>query len=334
MTVMPPEWERHERTWMAWPPQGPTTADLDAAGLERTRVAWAAVARTIAGYEPVTMVVDPSDGESARRLLPEQVRILEAPLDDSWMRDIGPTFVRATDGELAAVDWVFNGWGAQDWAVWDHDNDVAGRVADAAEVRSIASAMVNEGGAIHVDGSGTVLLTRTVQLDPRRNPGWTVADVELEVHELLGTDRAVWLERGLHRDYEDFGTRGHVDMIAAFAGPEAIVYHEQPNPKHPDFEVSRELRATLEEAFPDREVIPLRAPAQLMDGHGWVDYSYVNHYVCNGAVIACGFTDPNDDVAAKVLAECYPDREVVTVDARAIFARGGGIHCITQQQPA
>ena len=333
MTVMPPEWEAHERTWMAWPPEGPTTGDLDSAGLERTREAWAEVANAIVRYEPVTMVVSPADEDSARRLLKDAVGIVTAQLDDSWMRDIGPTFVRVDGGGLAAVDWIFNGWGAQEWAEWGNDARIAALVAEAGGVPVLSSEMVNEGGAIHVDGRGAVLVTRTVQLDPGRNPEWSASEVESELVRLLGADRVVWLDRGLTRDYKEFGTRGHVDMIASFAGPDAIVFHDQRDSRHPDFHVSQELRATLENAFPDRTVIGLVAPTVLEDDHGWVDYSYVNHYVCKGAVIACGFNDPNDEVAAKVLAECYPDREIVTVDARAIFARGGGIHCITQQQP-
>ena len=80
-------------------------------------------------------------------------------------------------------------------------------------------------------------------------------------------------------------------------------------------------------------VISVPAPETLQDDEGWVDYSYINHYVCNGAVILCAFDDAGDEKAKKVLAKAYPGREIVLVDARPLFARGGGIHCITQQQP-
>jgi agmatine deiminase len=333
-TTMPPEWDPHERTWMAFPPASAPNADLDAAGLAEVRLAWARVANTVVQYEPVTIVVDPADVETARTLLDEAVTIHPAPLDDAWMRDIGPTFVRTADGDRAAVDWTFNGWGAQAWSRWERDARIASVVATDAGVSVIPSPMVNEGGGIHVDGRGTVLITRTVQLDPGRNPGWTPEQVEAELARTLGVQRVIWLERGLTRDYDGFGTRGHVDIVAAFAGPDTVLFHEQRDPQHPDHAVSAEVRATLEEALPGVRLIPVPAPIATRDDEGWVDYSYINHYVCNGAVILCAFDDPNDEVAAGILADAYPDREVVLVDARTIFSRGGGIHCITQQQPS
>jgi agmatine deiminase len=330
--TMPAEWHPHERTWMAFPPTGPTTADLDEAGVHDVRSAWAAVANAVVAFEPVTMVVHPDDVEAARSLLDPRVDRLEALLDDAWMRDMGPTFVHGSDGAVAAVDWVFNGWGAQDWAAWEHDSKIGALVAAQVGVERIGSPMVNEGGGIHVDGLGTVLVTETVQLDAGRNPTYTKDDVESELRRTLGVDRVVWLERGLTRDYDAFGTRGHVDIVATFAGTRTILFHDQRDPAHPDHEVSAEVRRTLEQAGEWR-LVPVPAPDVLRDEHGWVDYSYINHYVCNGGVILCAFDDPGDERAAGVLREAYPDREVVLVDARAIFSRGGGIHCITQQQP-
>ncbi|MEI8081677.1 MAG: agmatine deiminase family protein [Actinomycetes bacterium] len=329
---MPAEWEPHERTWMAWPPVGPTTADLDDDGVLAVRTAWAEVANAVARFEPLSMVVDPTDVAEAREQLDNRITIVAAPLNDAWMRDIGPTFVQDSGGHVNAVDWVFNGWGAQSWAVWYKDRLIARRVAQEAGVPIIASDMVNEGGGIHVNGRGTVLVTETVQLDEGRNPGLSKADVEAELVRTLGVHQVVWLERGLTRDYDAFGTRGHVDIVAAFAGPDTIVFHDQQNSEHPDFEVSRQVRSRLEAAG-DWQVVSVPAPNVLRDDEGWVDYSYINHYVLNGAVILCAFDDPGDERARGILAQLYPDREIVLVDARTIFSRGGGIHCITQQQP-
>ena len=330
--TMPAEWQPHLRTWMAWPPTGPLTQDLDAAGVHEVRSAWAAVANAVLEFEPVTMVIEADDVDAARVLLADGVELVVAPLNDAWMRDMGPTFVHATDGRVAAVDWVFNGWGAQDWARWTNDSLVGALVAAEAGVERVASSMVNEGGGIHVDGEGTVLVTETVQLDAGRNPTYSKGDVEAELRRTLGVDRVVWLARGLTRDYGTFGTRGHVDIVAAFAGPGTILYHDQRNPEHPDHEVSAEVRRTLEQSGGWR-LVAVPAPEVLRDEHGWVDYSYINHYVVNGAVILCAFDDPGDERAAEILRLAYPGRKVVLVDARAIFSRGGGIHCITQQQP-
>ena len=327
---MPAEWEPHERTWMAWPSAGYTLGEADAA--DEARGAWAAVANAVVAYEPVTMVVDPDDVDTARGWLSDAVEILPAPLDDAWMRDIGPTFVRAADGSVAGVDWVFNGWGGQHWAAWGKDAVIAGRVCSAAGAEVISSPLTNEGGGIHVNGTGTVLLTRTVQLDPGRNPGWTAEQVESELTRTLGVERFVWLERGLTRDYDEFGTRGHVDIVASFSDQSTVLVHDQMAPEHPDYEVSREVMTRIEAA--GLTVVPVPAPDVLQDEHGWVDYSYINHYVCNGAVILCAFDDPGDERARAILAAAYPGREIVLVDARPLFARGGGIHCITQQQPA
>ena len=330
---MPAEWDRHEATWMAWPPAGPSTADLDAGGLAAMRAAWAAVARATARFEPVHMVADPADATAAAELLGPDIDVVAVPLDDCWMRDMGPTFVVDDDGGLAAVRWVFNGWGAQAWATWERDARVADAVAEAAGVPVVPSPMVNEGGGIHVDGAGTVLVTETVQRGEGRNPTWSRAEVEAELARTIGAARAVWLPRGLTRDYETFGTRGHVDIVAAFAGPGTLLVHDQQDPAHPDHAVSAVVRALLED-LDGVTVVPVPAPTVLTDDRGWVDWSYINHYVVNGGVILCSFDDPHDDVAADILARCYPGREVVLIDARPIFDRGGGIHCITQQQPS
>lgn len=333
---MPAEWAPHERTWMAWPGPNPTFADD--AELAEARAAWASVARAVRRFEPVTVVAGRGQADGARALLGPDVEVVEHDLDDAWMRDIGPTFV--SDGSrLAAVDWVFNGWGAADWARWDHDAHIARHVAGLAGVPVHPSPLVNEGGGLHVDGEGTVLLTDTVQLGPERNPGWTREEVEQEIHARLGTTKAIWLPRGLTGDYGRYGTRGHVDIVAAFAGPGTVVCHTQPDPAHPDHAIGRANAALLRDATDARgrrlEVVEVPAPTVLRDEDGeWADYSYINHYVCNGGVVLCAFDDPRDEIAAGIFRRLYPGRTVTLVDARAIFAGGGGIHCITQQQPA
>ncbi|MFD0063583.1 agmatine/peptidylarginine deiminase [Streptomyces sp. NPDC056690] len=331
---MPPEWAPHERTWMAWPSPNPTFTNDEE--LAEAREAWASVARAVRRFEPVTVIVAPGQSDSARALLGDDLDLVERDLDDAWMRDIGPTFV-VGDGRLAAVDWTFNGWGAQDWAVWEHDAKIARHIADLAGVPVHSSSLVNEGGGIHVDGEGTVLLTETVQLDPDRNPGRTKAEVEQEIHARIGTTKAIWLPRGLTGDYGVYGTRGHVDIVAAFAAPGVVLVHSQQDPAHPDHELSKRLIAQLRGETDAKgralEVVEVPAPTVLKDDEGWVDYSYINHYLCNDGVVLCSFDDPNDEVAAGIFRRLFPDRTVQLVDARTIFAGGGGIHCITQQQP-
>ena len=329
---MPAEWAKHERTWMAWPSSGYTLGETEADAME-ARETWGAVANAIVRFEPVSMLCESDDLEIARAFLDTGVELIPAELNDAWMRDIGPTFVKDSAGNLAGVNWIFNGWGAQPWATWAKDSKVAEVIDAALGVSTLDSPLINEGGGLHVNGAGLVLLTETVQLGEGRNSSWTKEDVEAEIHSKLGTREAIWLKRGLTRDYDEFGTRGHVDIVACFANENTILYHDQENPEHPDFAISQEVRQTLEEAG-DFNLIPIAAPTTLRDEEGFVDYSYINHYVVNGAVILCGFADANDGRAVAALQAVYPDREIVLVDARPLFARGGGIHCITQQQPA
>ncbi|POX68073.1 agmatine deiminase [Microbacterium sp. Ru50] len=337
---MPAETAPHERTWMAFPRVGFTLGDTEADRAEGY-AAWTAVARAVAEFEPVSMLVDPTETARARDLLGSGIDQHETPVDEFWMRDHGPTFVVDDErpGVLGAVDWIFNGWGAPDWADWRLSAEHARIIAAHVGAELVSSMLVNEGGGIHVDGAGTVLLTQTVQLDPRRNPFADRTRVEAEMLRTIGADTAIWLPRGLTRDYDEFGTNGHVDIVATFAAPGRVLLHAQPDPAHPDHALMPEIRAALEAATDAAgrrlEIIDLPGPAQLRDDEGFVDFSYVNHLVVNGGVIACGFGDPAaDDRARGILADAYPGRRVVTVDARPLFARGGGIHCITQQQPA
>lgn len=334
---MPAETAAQDRIWMAFPPGGGYLGET-AAELSAARAAWTAVAHAVADFEPVTMVVDPADTAIARSYLSAGIGLVEAPLDDAWMRDIGPTFVLGPAGELGAVDWVFNGWGQQDWATWAKDREIGSFVGDLAGATRVASELVNEGGGIAIDGEGTVLVTETVQLDPGRNPHLDRAAVEAELARTIGARHVVWLPRGLTRDSQRFGTRGHVDIVAAITAPGSVLLHRQTDPGHPDFAVCEQIRAALagsrDAAGREWRITELPAPRVLRDADGFVDYSYINHLVVNGGVIGCSFDDPNDAAAAEILAAAYPGREVVMIDAREIFARGGGIHCITQQQPA
>ena len=345
--LMPAETARHERTWMAFPPGGYV---LGSSPKDRREgiLAWSTVANAINPYEPVSMLVDPEMMSDARRYLDSSITVHPFALNDCWMRDSGPTFVwKIDDGSgvpshrrtLEVIDWVFNGWGAQQWAQWNRDALVGREVARLVHVPVVHSPLVLEGGGFHVDGEGTALMTETVALDPARNPGVTREIVEAELERTLGVRKVVWLPRGLARDYATFGTRGHVDILACLPRPGLALVHEQRNPDHPDYAVSRRTIAILSRARDARgrqfTVVPIPAPAQGFGDEGEPnDYSYVNHYVANGAVFACVFGDAYDERALATLAQVYPNRRIIPIQATALFARGGGIHCITQQQPA
>ncbi len=335
---MPPEWVPHERTWMEFPPANEGFGDDPGGELGNARRVWASVANTINRFEPVSLVCNVGDAEVAREMVDESIEIHETPTGDAWARDSGPTFLTHPDGRLGATHWRFNAWGDAGFSDWTDEQHVGAFIAGLAGAELFSSQMVNEGGGVHVDGEGTVLCTQTVQLDRGRNPTMSMESVETELKAFLGVSKVIWLPQGLTKDYGRFGTRGHVDICACFVRPGVVLAHRQHDPLHPDYGVTDEyielLRCSTDAAGRRLEVVEVPAPVQTHADGEIVDWSYLNHYVCNGAVILCSFDDPNDAVAAEILADLYPGREIVLHDARDIFAGGGGIHCITQQQPA
>jgi agmatine deiminase len=333
---MPPEWAPHERTWMEFP--SPNAAFVEEDGsLDHCRGVWASVANTIARFEPVSMICNIGESDIARRLLDPAIELHETPTGDAWCRDSGPTFLTHPDGRLGATLWTFNAWGDRGFSDPVDERHVGAFIAGLAGAEVFPSEMVNEGGGIHVDGAGTVIVTETVQLDVRRNPLWNAEQVETELKSYLDVRNVIWVPRGLTSDYSGFGTNGHIDIVCCFAAPGVLLVHDQRDPAHPDFEVTQEYLGVLRNATDadgrPLEIVLVPAPATLENEDGFVDWGYLNHYICNGAVILCTFDDPNDQMAIDMLAKAYPGRQIVPHDARAIFACGGGIHCITQQQP-
>lgn len=331
--VAPPEWVAHTRTWMSWIPEtGYLRADA-----ERTVPAWAAVARAVSRFEPVNLLCPPPLLDEARLACGDGVVVVPCALDDAWFRDNGPTFLLDGAGRLGACTWTFNGWGGRLASV--ARDRAAGRLAaERAGAVPRPSPLVNEGGAIALDGQGTVIVTETVQANPNRNPGWDRAAIEDELRRALGVQRVVWLARGLHGDDGPVGTDGHVDTMVAFLAPGVLAVHEQPDPSHPDHAVMAENVGRLRAARDGRgrafELIALRAPRPDRDGHASHE-SYVNFAWVNGGVVLCSFGDPDADRAVRSrFAELFPHRRLEQVDASTLFAHGGGIHCITQPEPA
>lgn len=337
---MPPEWAVHERTWMAWPPRSMSTFYPDT--IEAAYDAWAAVANAIAAFEPVAMICPQEEQSIAAHYLFDQIDLMEGTVNAPWIRDTGPTFVLQTEAvgghRLGAVDWTFNGWGGRLLPDETGDMGTAARVANLADATHLRSYLINEGGGIHVDGDGTVLLTETVQLNANRNPNWTRTEIEREVHFHLGTEKAIWLPRGLVADRDEDGTDGHVDTLACFLKPGVVAVHGQKDPTHPDFDTCQEIAELLRREHDAKghplQVIVLDAPEEKYHNSAPLSCSYVNFSFVNGGVVLCAFGDPQDDIIADQLSQALPDRRIAQVPALNIFKGGGGIHCITQQQPS
>ncbi|MFC9789320.1 agmatine/peptidylarginine deiminase [Rhodococcus sp. NPDC127528] len=328
---MPEEGDPHRRTWMAF---GASEAIWGAALLPEVRRNLATIAQAIAQFEPVSMLVRPEELDLARGLVGPTVELVEAPLDDLWMRDTGPVFVKG-NGTRAGVNFNFNGWGEkQDF---DRDAGVADLVCARAGVESLPSDLILEGGGIEVDGDGTAIITESCVLNDNRNPGWSKADVEAELGALLGLEKIIWLPGIKGKDITD----GHTDFYARFARPGVVVAGFDPDPESFDHDVTARHLEILEQATDAKgrplEVVVLDAPGSVRPAFESDDFAagYINFYVCNGAVIAPEFGDPETDRAAqRELERLFPGRRVVQINIDAIAAGGGGIHCTTQQEPA
>ncbi len=331
--AMPAEWGEHARTWMCWPCRAEAWGGPD--GLLRARQAYARIARAISSFEPVALAVREGDAAEARLACASKVDLFETKLDNSWARDFGPTFLVKTDGSRAAVAWQFNAWGNKYFPYAD-DGDFAARVAAAVDVPCYRAPLVCEGGAIHVDGEGTLITTEQCLLNPNRNPNLTQQQVEERLALFTGARRVIWLGEG----FSDEETDGHVDNIACFAAPGRVIVGIPASKTHPDFESAVEAIRRLSEARDAEgrkmQIIEIIQPKrQRTDWRGrLLQASYVNFYLANGGVVMPAFDDAHDERARETIAQCFPGRDILQIDALDIVEGGGGIHCITQQEPA
>jgi agmatine deiminase len=320
-TRLPAEWEPHERTLMAWP----CRRELWGETLGQARADYATVANAIAEFEPVTMIANPGpDAAQARAACSSRVEIVELPIDDSWMRDSGPIYVRDATGRRVAIHFRFNSWGEK-FAPWDRDAAVGGLIAERLGDPVIPAPMVLEGGSICCDGAGTLLTTEQCLLNPNRNPELSRAEIEDTLERFLGVDRVVWLGQGL---VEDRDTDGHVDLIASFTGPGRVVV-QSVSPENPNFGNCEENRARLEAAGIEVLEMPYLPYGRVADED--VAVGYMNSYICNGAVIVPVTGADTDDEALAIFARAFPGREAVPVPGLILAYGGGGPHCITQQ---
>lgn len=329
---MPDEGERHAATWMAFGASDAIWGRRLKAGAQANL---ALIAQTIAQMEPVQMLVNAQDYDLAARLCGSKVKLLVQDIDDLWMRDTGPVFVKTAGGGLAGVDFNFNGWGRKQ----SHRNDaqVAAFVANTAGVPLLKSSLVLEGGGIEVDGQGTAIITESCVLNANRNPGLSKAQCEQELQRVLGIDKVIWLPGLAGHDITD----GHTDFYARFCAPGVVVAGVDNDRSSPEYAVTQRHLAILRKATDARgrplQVLRMPGPDEVRPQYENKDFAagYINFYVCNGAVISPEFGDSRADRNSRaLLREQFPGREIVQLNIDAIAAGGGGIHCTTQQQPA
>jgi agmatine deiminase len=348
---MPGEFERHAGCWMLWPERPDNWREA----ARPAQLAFAQVAAAITQFEPVTLGVSTAHYRAARTLLPERVRLIEMAHDDAWMRDVGPSCVVNDRGTVRGVDWRFNAWGGLSGGLyfpWDQDDLVARKVLEIEQLARYRAPLVNEGGAIHVDGEGTALVTEECLLNGNRNPQLARDEIERALRDYLGVSHVVWLGQGLFNDE----TSGHVDNLACFVRPGEVCLTWTERRRDPQCAISRDAWERLHEARDARgrrlkvTRLPLPGPLTLSarEAAGVVACegsrarvagerlaaSYVNFYIANGGIIMPLLDARTDRAAARQLKRLFPRRRLVGVPAREILLGGGNIHCITQQIPA
>jgi agmatine deiminase len=326
---MPAEFERHAATWMAWPSRPAIWGDY----FEEVKSDYARLARTIAQFEPLRMVAAPPDAEEARTVCGPAVSVVELPIDDSWARDSGPIFLVDPDGALAASAWRFTAWGHK-YHPHDQDALLGRRIAAYLDVPLVTSELALEGGAILVDGEGTLVTTETCLLNANRNPGLSRGEVDAELKRVFGVRKIIWLPG----DPLETETNGHIDGLMAFTAPGRALLEVNPDTADPRFEILRENRRALELATDARgrrfEILPIVEADRSTEIGERYCRSYVNFCIVNGAVIAPAYQRASDDEVAAVLGAAFPDRRIVMLPIGRIATGGGGFHCVTQQQPA
>ncbi|MGL5787391.1 MAG: agmatine deiminase family protein [Bacteroidales bacterium] len=336
--VMPAESSPHEGTWLQWPQKyqyGETYRN-------RLEATWIEMAREIVSGENLHIIA--YNSEAKERIVKQltDAGVSMAKIDfylfrtnDVWVRDNGPVFVWSESKELTIEGWGFNGWGGKE--PFNYDEQIPSEVAKAANFPFVQlnKKLIVEGGAVEVDGKGSFLATRSSILNKNRNPGVTQSQAEELFHTYLGVTHFIWLDGVAGLDITDM----HIDGFARFAGSDTIVTMS------PDdlaiWELTNKDINTLYSAL-NREgqaykyvTLPLTKNNVVTTYGKDLGYqgSYVNYYITNDKVLVPNYNDPNDKIANAIVQQIYPSRQVVGIDSRNLYANGGMIHCVTQQQP-
>lgn len=332
----PAEWEPQEAVWFAWP----TRDDLWAGGIEKVRTQLAQL-YVLASRFQLVRVLCPAKAQATLEDLvaqaggSDQIEYFDYETDDVWCRDFGPLFLLSRDGrELAMADWNYNAWGNK-FPLQERDNKASRWIARQLDIPRFAFDQVLEGGAIESNGAGKILTTEAVLLNPTRNGNSTKTDNETMLSEGLGINEVIWLGDGLAGDDTD----GHIDNLARFFGADGILAAVALDPSDINHAVLADnlqrLSTYRTAAGQPYQIVELPLPAPIGSDDAPLAASYLNYLVLNGAVLVPTYQQLEQDATAiKILARCFPDREIVGFDCLDIIEEGGAIHCMSQHQPA
>ncbi|ART79439.1 agmatine deiminase [Oceanisphaera avium] len=348
--MMPGEWAPQAAVWMIWPYRPDNWRNKGAPA----QTTFSELARLIAKVTPVYMAVPAEHMYKARAIMPSDITLVAIESDDAWARDTGPTVVLNAEGERVGINWVFNAWGGTQGGLyesWSQDQAVAGAMLAQHAIPKRDSPLILEGGAIHVDGEGTLLTTKECLLNSNRNPNWSQAEIEQELSTQLGVSHFIWLPKGVYLDETD----GHIDNMACFARPGEVILHWCDDQADPQYDRSQAAYQVLSQArdakgralkiwklpqpgpltITDEEASGVQAStAQPRIAGERMAGSYVNFLITNNRLIYPLLDAKTDNNAHQLLEEIFPELEIIGLPAREILLGGGNIHCITQQIPA
>jgi agmatine deiminase len=357
---MPAEWERQTAVWLQWPEKYPLPGQPNRLCYQmKMEKTWLLMVWEIHQHVKACIL---AQSEKHRNHILATMDYFEFDLSriefhithmvDVWHRDSGPIFVVNDKGGLAVTDWNFNGWGT--YAQWgEAERHLPRTVADILEVPAFKAPLVTEGGAIEVNGTGSLMATRSSIINANRNPGLDQQEIEQALGDYLGITNFIWLSGAppevCERQLGD-GTDYHVDIAARFVGKNKVLHawtDDESDPRYPYIvKHLEELQAASDEDGEPLTLIPLYLPEggvhtigdrhdpALGSGSNFTDASYANYLVTNDLVLIPAFGNAGDVKAQAVLAECFPERAVVPIPMVSLTAEGGAIHCVTQQQPA
>lgn len=336
---LPPEWVPQQAVLLTWPHAESDWLPI----MGRVEPVFVAIGRAVTAHEALIIsCLNDAHCEHVGNLLQEggadmsRVTLYPVPSNDSWVRDHGPITV-LREGQRVLLDYQFNGWGNKYEAALD--NRLSIRLHEMGAFDGLAMEtmeLVLEGGSIEVDGRGTLLTTAECLLSPERNPQYSREELEGLLKGQLGLERILWLEHG---QLEGDDTDGHVDTLARFCDDRTIAYVCCDDPDDPHYESLKAMEKELQ-GFTDADdqpyrLVPLPLPAAQYDEEGQrLPATYANFLIINGAVLLPAYADPLDAIAAERLAECFPGREIISIDARPLIHQYGSIHCVTMQLPA
>ena len=330
----PSEWETQEAVWFAWT----TRQDLWEGYLETVQARFIELYRLCSNFQKVNILCPETEQSNLMQLLdlrePKHEIILHTyETDDVWIRDYGPIFLKhKSEGSLISIDWLFNAWGGK-FDLFQKDNAVPKWLSGQLDIENISYPKILEGGAIETNGEGFLCTTKSVLKNPNRKLQDTAINWDDLLCQSLGVETVLWLEQGLYNDDTD----GHIDNVLRFAPGHRILYANENNQESPNFVPLKQIKAQLESyaegPLKGYEFHALPVPDPIFVNGAMASASYVNYLILNEAVIVPSFGQAKDKEALSIIKSCFPDREVIGFNCLEIIREGGGLHCISLNQP-